>query len=102
MSEDFRDDKIITKELLHSITDKDFFSIAKIIDNCFIGTFDTFSCAYINGKYYLTTNRCDEASCIRIYDDGKIERIAGDTDGYEEIQKTTYENIFKWLLERIK
>ena len=89
----------ISKEILLNFSTNDFYEIAKIIDNDFIGTKDYFLCDYKKGYYLLATDKCDFCCDIRIYEDGKIYRLGEDTEGYQEIHKITYNNIFKWILE---
>ncbi len=82
---------------------KDFFEIAKIIDNNFIGSEETFTAERKNGYYYLTTNKCDDCSCIRVFCEpisiniDNIDRIADDTDGYEKIHKETALKVKKYV-----
>lgn len=91
-----------SKEKLNKLKREDWYQIAKIIDTEYIGSKDSFTCNYINymnnGFYYLTTNKCDDASMIKVYSD-KICRLANDTNGYEEIQKQTYKNIDNYIKE---
>lgn len=69
------------------------YEIAKIIDNDFIGSEETFTCDFIDGYYYLNTNKCDWCSIVRVYFDGnkitKITRLCDDTDGWQEIHENT-------------
>ena len=85
---------------LLSLTKEDFYEIAKIIDNDFIGAKKFFICQYDNKykRYDLTTNKCDEASLIRVYNNGTIERMSYDTEGFKKINQTTYYNVFEWVL----
>ena len=82
---------------------KDFFEIAKIIDNNFIGSEETFTAERKNSYYYLTTNKCDYCSCIRVFCDigsvniDSIDRIANDTNGYEKIHKETALKVKKYV-----
>lgn len=81
-----------------------FYAIANIIDNDFAGSFETFTCERRIGYHLLSTNRCDEASMIRIYNDFntvfKIERSGPDTDGYEDIQSFTKQKISLFLYQK--
>ena len=74
-----------------------------IIDNNFIGSEETFTAERKNGYYYLTTNKCDDCSCIRVFCEPRninidsIDRIANDTDGYEKIHKETALKVKKYV-----
>ena len=82
---------------------KDFFEIAKIIDNNFIGSEETFTAERKNGYYYLTTNKCDDCSCIRVFCEigsiniDSIDRIGSDTNAYQEIHKETALKVKKYV-----
>lgn len=82
---------------------KDFFEMAKIIDSNFIGSEETFTAERKTGYYYLTTNKCDDCSCIRVFCEPRsinidsIDRIANDTDGYEKIHKETALKVKKYV-----
>jgi len=81
----------------------DFYNIAKIIDNNFIGSEETFTTERKKGYYYLTTNKCDDCSFVKIFSQigniniDKIERLGSDTDGFEEIYPKTYDNVKKYI-----
>jgi len=78
-----------------------FYEIAKLVDNDFIGSEKTFTYSRFIGYALLSTNRCDEASMIRVYTDRvtvfKIERNGPDTDGYESIQEFTKKKVRHFL-----
>lgn len=82
---------------------KDFFEIAKIIDNNFIGSEETFTAERKNGYYYLTTNKCDDCSCVRVFCEPRsinidsIDRIGSDTNSYEQIHKETALKVKKYV-----
>lgn len=81
-----------------SNTEEFLLKIAKVIDNSFIGSEETFSCLRYIGYYLLTTNKCDDASQIRVYTNDenmltKITRLGPDTDGYIEVKEATYKRI---------
>ena len=89
----------ISKEDLSNFTRNDFYEIAKIIDSNFIGSLNTFSYNFSKGCYYITTNKCDDCFDIKFYANGKVFRLSGDTEGYQEIHPFTYNNISKWILD---
>lgn len=75
--------------------------LATRIDNEYIGSEKTFTVERKNGYYYLNTNRCDSAGMIKVYTNGigieKITILGEHTEGWDEIQKGTYENIKRSL-----
>lgn len=79
--------------------------LAVRIDNGFFGNEKTFTVERINDHYYLNTNKCDDVSIVRVFcsigEKGidKIDRLSGDTESWQEIQKATYNNIEKFLNE---
>lgn len=81
--------------------DKDaLFAIAKIIDNNFIGSEKTFTANKLMGRIHLTTNKCDWVSLINVFHNNtivtSIQRVADDTDGWQEIHYRTAEKIIQW------
>lgn len=90
---------MINKELISRLKNKDFFSIAKIIDNEYIGGEEYFSSSRTLDYYFLCSDKCDSASMIRVYDNGIIKRLGSDTEGYEEIQPPTYKRVCEWILK---
>ena len=91
------------QNVFYVFSKKDFYTIAKIIDNNFNGKEDSFTCERKKGYYYLNTNKCDDCSIIRIFckigniNIEKIERIGSDTVSYQEIHKETYLKIEKYI-----
>ena len=83
---------------IDNFTQKDFYEIAKIIDNDFFGTFETFTAEKIKDFYYLSTNRVDSSSIIKVYSD-KITLINDSTSGFQEIQPDTKLQILNWIKE---
>ena len=85
----------------NSFSTKQWRILASKIDNDFINTDETFTAEYKNGYYYLTTNRCDWSSFIKIYTLGtgidKITILGEHTEGWQEIHKGTYDNIKRSL-----
>lgn len=87
------------------LTTEMWLKIAKLIDNDFIGSEDTFTCNRItrNDKSYnyLTTNKCDYTSCIRVFSDMEnitsIQRISEDTIGYEKVSDFTLQKIKMYI-----
>jgi hypothetical protein len=81
----------------------DFFNIAKIIDNDFIGSEKSFTAERKKDYVYLTTNKCDDCSSVKIYCEprsiniSKIERLGSDTEGFQEIQNETYLKIENYI-----
>ena len=81
-----------------SLSTNEWIRLAGCIDNGFFKSEKTFSVVRKNGYYYLNTNKCDDVSIVRVYckiGEGidKIERLAGDTDEWQEIHTETYKNI---------
>ena len=91
--------------ICNELSKDNWLRLASCIDNGFVGTGQTFSVERKKGYYFLNTNKCDDVSMIRVFcsigEQGidKIDRIAGDTESWEEIQKGTYSNIEKFLNE---
>lgn len=86
------------------ISKDNLLAIAKLIDNEYLASNETFSAERKLGYYYLSTNKCDYASFIKVYTDpivpNKINRILvnGDyTDGWQDITDFTKERINKYL-----
>lgn len=92
-----KENRQILKESIPNFKKEDFYEIAKIIDNDFIGSLDTFSYDFNNEYYLLNTNKCDNASVIKIYSNGAILIIADDEYGYREIHFDTYKNIIEYI-----
>ena len=86
-----------------ALSSDDWRRLAGRIDNGFFGSEKTFSAERKNGYYYLNTNACDDVSMVRVYCQigvagiDKIERLGGDTEGWQEIHPNTYKNIEKFL-----
>jgi len=78
------------------------FQIAKIIDNEYIGKEKTFTANRIDFTYwYLTTNFCDSASLIRVYEkNNKVSTIHVNgeyTDGWQDIHPKTWAKVSQYL-----
>ncbi len=83
------------------LTQEQWRRLASRIDNEFTGSEKTFTAERKNGYYFLTTNKCDWASFIKVYTNGigidKITILGNHTDGWDEIQKGTYKGVGKFL-----
>lgn len=90
------------------ITAQQWFRIAKIISNEYIGADDFFLVDWFPGYYYLSTSRCDSTPFIRVYTNGALTRIEkikilGEFDeDWREIYPSTYEKIDEYLQGIIK
>lgn len=77
------------------------FQLSKLIDNEYISKRDSFSATRKNGYWYLSTNKCDSASFIKVYEvNNKISsiKVLGEyTNGWQDIQKETWMNIIRYL-----
>jgi hypothetical protein len=77
------------------------FEIAKIIDNEFISKRESFSAKRKDGYWYLSTNKCDMASFIKVFEtNNKIYsiKVLGDyTDGWQDIHSETWARIMNYL-----
>jgi hypothetical protein len=87
---------------LRKLTQEQWLRLAVIIDTDFIGSEKTFTAEKINGYYYLTTNKCDHASTIKVFEPDllgnyRIIRDAEDTDGYKEISLYIYKKVVEYL-----
>ena len=77
--------------------------LALQIDNSFAGSEKTFSAERKIGYYYLSTNKCDDASFIRVYCEvgksgiDKITILGEHTESWQEIHPNTYSNVEKFL-----
>ena len=80
-----------------TLTDDQYFDIAKIIDNEFIGTRKTFTATKFVECVSLTTNKCDWASIIHLNTDGTITRVADDTNGFEKITEETMNKVSNYI-----
>ncbi len=84
-----------------TLTQEQWRILATRIDNNYIGSEKTFTAERKNGYYYLTTNKCDNASMIKVFTNVvgiyKITILGEHTEGWEEIQKGTYENVKRSL-----
>lgn len=80
---------------------KHFYEIAKIVDSEFIGSIKSFTAERNKDYYYLTTNKCDNASFIKVYfNNGLLTEIMSlheDTNGYELICQTSLNSVNKYL-----
>lgn len=83
------------------MSEDELFEIAKIIDNEFIGTRRTFSAKQFKNYWYLSTNKCDEASFIKVWDTNNkissILRLGPDTESWDELHPGTWARIEKYL-----
>ena len=83
------------------MNNEQLFEIAKIIDNEYIGKEKTFKSVRNNGYWWLTTDVCDFACFIRIYEiNNKIStiQINGEyTEGWQDISSYTWGKIGKYL-----
>jgi hypothetical protein len=94
------------KILIRDLTNEDYYMIAKIIDNEFIGTEKTFTASKLLNRVRLSTNNCDFASFINIFHDNvkitSIKRLGEDTDSWKEICNETYQIIIEWYNKQSK
>lgn len=85
----------------NDFTQEQWRKLASIIDADFIGSDNTFTSDYEYGYYYLTTNKCDSASFLKVFTGGiginKITILGEHTEGWVEIRKGTYKNIKRSL-----
>lgn len=83
------------------MTEDQLFEIAKIIDNEYRGCRSTFTATRKVGYWYLSTNKCDWAFLIKVFEtNNKISsiKVIGDqTDGWDDIQPATWSRIEKYL-----
>ena len=92
-----------TRFICSALSSYEWIRLAGHIDNGFFGSEKTFSAERKNGYYYLNTNKCDDASMVRVYCQigaegiDKIERLGEDTDGWQEINPNTYKSLEKFL-----
>lgn len=84
-----------------NLTKEKLFEIAKLIDNGFSNNKESFTVEEKRGYIFLSTNKCDDVSCIRIKKN-RIEIICSDTNGWEEIRTATYIRINDLLNTYIK
>lgn len=92
-----------THVICSTLSSDDWIKLAGHIDNGFFGSEKTFSAERKSGYYYLSTNKYDDVSMIRVYCQigvegiDKIERIGEDTDGWQEIHPNTYKRLIAIL-----
>ena len=83
------------------MTEEQLFVVAKIIDNEYIGSEKTFISKRLQGYWFLSTNKCDMASNIKIWEKNNkissIQRLGPDTEGWQDIQPGTWGRIEKYL-----
>jgi hypothetical protein len=78
------------------LSKEQYYEIAKIIDDDFVGSFETFTATKKDNVMFLTSNRCDYSSLVRVTEnDGRfyIERLGPDTGSWQEINPATYKRI---------
>ena len=79
----------------------EFFEIAKIIDNEYIGKRETFTARKGKTYWHLSTNVCDWAYCIRVYVTNNkistIEVLGEDTPDWRPIMPKTWNRIEAYL-----
>lgn len=86
-----------------ALSTEDWRRLAIQIDNSFTGSEKTFSAERKIGYYFLSTNKCDDASFIRVYCEvwksgiDKITILGEHTESWEEIHPNTYSNVEKFL-----
>lgn len=92
-----------TRVICSDLTSDDLRRLAGHIDTGFFASEETFSAERKIGYYYLSTNKCDDVSIVKVYCqigvEGifKIERIGEDTEGWQEIHPSTYKSVEKFL-----
>ena len=97
-----------TGVICSKLSSEDWIRLAGRIDTGFFGAEKTFSIERKNGYYLLHTNKCDDVSIVRVYCNigvpgiDKIERIAGDTDGWQEVRPNTYKIVSEFLAQTQK
>ena len=98
-----------TKQIcISDLSTYEWMRLAGQIDNGFFGSEKTFTVERKSGHYYLLcTNKCDDVSIIKVYCKvgsrviDKIERIAEDTEGWQEIYPSSYERV-DWFLSNLR
>lgn len=92
-----------TRVICCDLSSDDWRRLAGHIDNGFFNSEKTFAAKRKNGYYYLTTNKCDDVSLVKVYCEigvagiDKIERLGEDTEGWQEIKPKTYKSVEKFL-----
>lgn len=81
--------------LLESDRTELLYEIAKLIDGDYVGASDTFTVKNNSDLIYITTDKCDDASMIKIYRNGNIKRLGPDTTGWVCLQPETIRRINK-------
>lgn len=83
------------------MTEDQLYEIAQIVDNDYNGTRKTFTAKRYATFWSLTTNVCDSASLIRVYETNNkistIERLGPDTERWQPITSATWGKIEKYL-----
>lgn len=89
---------------IHNLTLNQWFEIAKIVDNDYIGSHSSFKAKRsMSGVWHLSTDRCDSASLIKVYDNAGngelslVERLGPDTEGWQEVTEITFDKIVKYI-----
>jgi hypothetical protein len=82
------------------LKESDYFSIAKCIDNEYIGREKYFRFEIKGGVITLSTSSCDMASFIKVYHNNyaciyNISIMGHHTDGWEEITNETFKKVKK-------
>lgn len=101
-----RGSKILRSFDGHSVCDRDFFEIAKIIDPEYIGGGDYFRTKRVESSFImLSSDKCDSTSNIRVYyRTSGIEKITrlftGDFLDWYEIHDYYYHKIKEYLNSR--
>lgn len=77
------------------------FAIAKILDNEYIGADKTFTAERKRGCWHLSTNKCDMASFIKVWEKNNkvssIEILLPDSDGWQPITSYSWARVEKYL-----
>lgn len=85
---------------VHVFTKEDWLKIAKMIDTEYIDS-DSFEFICKPTHYFLTTNKCDNASLIRCFTCHghiiRITRVGPDTESWQEVHDKTYDRINIYL-----
>jgi len=94
-----------TDVIISELSEKELLRVAGRIDNTYFSARKSFTSERKSGYYYLSTNRCDESSFIKIFCDigvpsiQKIEILGSYTDGWDEVHPNTYKRVESFLNE---
>lgn len=99
--------KVSTDVPFNEMTTLMWVRILTYVDNGFTASEGSLSFKREKDYYYIHTGLCDDVSIVKVYckigEKGisKIERLSADTDGWKEVYQETYDNIEKFLKEKM-